>query len=113
MPREVINYYDKLVGFAERTGERDGLAATRDFARLFMMPGMGHCRGGDGPDQADFMSALMAWVEEGRAPERIIASRVRDGAVDMTRPLCPHPEVAQYRGSGNANDAANFQCGVP
>jgi feruloyl esterase len=113
MPREVINYYDKLASFAERTGERDGLAATRDFARLFMMPGMGHCRGGDGPDQADFMSALMTWVEEGRVPERIIASRMRDGAVDMTRPLCPHPEVAQYRGRGNTNDAANFQCAVP
>jgi feruloyl esterase len=113
MPGEVIRYYDRLVSFAERTGADDGLAATREYARLFMMPGVGHCSGGAGPDQADFMSALMAWVEEGRAPDRIIASRVRDGAVDMTRPLCPHPEVAAYRGSGDTSDAASFECRVP
>ncbi len=112
-PRQTIRYHDSLVAFAERTGASDGLDATGDYARLFMMPGVGHCRGGAGPDQVDFMSALIAWVEEGRAPGQLVASRVRDGAVDMTRPLCPHPQVARYRGQGDPNNAASFECAVP
>jgi feruloyl esterase len=78
--------------------------------RLFMMPGMGHCAGGIGPDQADFLGALDAWVEHGDAPERIIVSRTRDGETDMTRPLCPYPEVAVWDGEGDSNDAASFVC---
>jgi feruloyl esterase len=114
MPRETIDYYERLAQFAERAGESDdGAVFTQEYARLFMMPGVGHCRGGAGPAQADFMSALVSWVEEGDAPERIIASRARDGEVDMTRPLCPYPQVARYRGEGDVNDAASFECAMP
>jgi feruloyl esterase len=81
-----------------------------DWMRLFMVPGMGHCAGGIGPDQADFLGAIDDWVEDGVAPERIIASRMSDGEVDMTRPLCPYPEVATWDGTGDPNDAASFSC---
>jgi len=74
---------------------------------------MGHCRGGDGTDTFDAMKALDQWVEQGKAPEKIVASRVRNGAVDRTRPLCPYPQVASYTGSGSTDDAANFVCKVP
>jgi feruloyl esterase len=80
------------------------------------MPGVGHCGGGVGPDQADFLGAIERWREKGEAPGQIIATRQagRGGAAGpMSRPLCPHPQVARYRGSGSTNDAANFACVAP
>jgi feruloyl esterase len=106
MPERSIDYYDEIVAFADRATGGSGEAFTDEYARLYMMPGMGHCRGGPGPDRADFMSALVDWVERARAPERIIASNA-DGS--LTRPLCPHPQVAAYAG-GDTNDAASFRC---
>ncbi|HEX4998855.1 MAG TPA: tannase/feruloyl esterase family alpha/beta hydrolase [Terriglobia bacterium] len=73
--------------------------------RLFMVPGMAHCGGGDGPNSFDMLTALEDWVEKGKAPEKVIASRQ-----GRTRPLCPFPQVATYNGSGNTDDAANFTC---
>lgn len=84
-----------------------------DWMRLFLMPGVAHCGNGVGPDQADFIGALDRWREKGEAPGRIDASRVRNGAVDMTRPLCPHPQVAVYSGTDSTNEAANFSCKNP
>jgi feruloyl esterase len=78
--------------------------------RLFMVPGMGHCGGGDGTSTFDMLSALEQWVEKGSAPDRIPASHVTNGTPDRTRPLCPYPQVAAYKGSGDTNDAANFTC---
>ena len=84
------------------------------YYRLFMVPGMGHCAGGAGPDRFDALKALDAWVETRRPPETIIASRMtQDGAVDRTRPLCPYPKVAVYRGSGSTDAAAGFACAEP
>jgi pimeloyl-ACP methyl ester carboxylesterase len=93
------------------------------FARLFTVPGMGHCSGGPATDQADFITPLVAWVEQGQAPERIIASARGTGnagganadlpaawASNRSRPLCPAPQVARYKGSGSLEDAANFDC---
>jgi feruloyl esterase len=71
---------------------------------------MGHCSGGIGPDQADFLSAIDAWVQNGTAPERITAARVRDGEVDMSRPLCPFPQVAEWDREGDTNNATSFVC---
>jgi feruloyl esterase len=71
---------------------------------------MGHCNGGDGTDTFDMLSAIEQWVERGKAPDRIEASRVPDGKTDRTRPLCPYPQVAKYNGSGSTDDAANFVC---
>ena len=78
-----------------------------------MVPGMGHCGGGDGTDTFDMLSAIEQWVERGKAPDRIEASRVREGKVDRTRPLCPYPQVAGYKGSGSTDDSANFVCKAP
>ena len=81
-----------------------------DWVRLFMAPGMGHCAGGAGPNQANWMSAIERWREAGKAPDRIEAARVVGNRLEMTRPLCPYPEVAHYTGVGSTNDAANFVC---
>src|SRR5882672_4498238 len=78
--------------------------------RLFMVPGMAHCGGGEGPNTFDMVSALEQWVEHGKAPDQIIASHSTNGVVDRTRPLCPYPQVAVYKGTGSIDDAANFTC---
>jgi feruloyl esterase len=81
--------------------------------RLFLIPGMGHCRGGPGPNEVDFLAALEQWRESGVAPDAIPAAHRTDGRVDRTRPLCPHPQVARYKGTGSTDDAANFECRRP
>ncbi len=75
-----------------------------------MVPGMGHCSGGEGPDTFDKLSALEQWVEHGKAPDSLIASHLTAGKVDRTRPLCPYPQMARYKGAGSIDDAANFSC---
>jgi len=88
-----------------------GLNKVKDFTRLFMVPGMGHCGfGGPFLGSFDTLSALVNWVEKDQAPDRIIAT---NSFTSMTRPLCPYPEVARYSGSGSTNDAANFLCVPP
>ncbi len=78
--------------------------------RLFMMPGVGHCSSGIGPDRADFLGAMDTWVEDGVAPDRITASRTRDSEVNMTRPLCPYPQTAVWDREGDPGNAASFAC---
>ncbi len=104
MPGNSIDYYNSVV---EKLG---GLSKTTNAIRLFMVPGMGHCAGGEGPNQFDMVTALDQWVEKGKAPERIVASRITDGKVTRTRPLCVYPQVAKYKGSGSTDDEANFVC---
>ena len=103
-PGASIEYYKSVL---EKLG---GEAKTRDSYRLFMVPGMAHCGGGDGPSTFDMMTPLRTWVETKRAPDRIEASRVRNGKIERTRPLCPYPQTAVYKGSGSTDDAANFVC---
>ncbi|HJT89062.1 MAG TPA: tannase/feruloyl esterase family alpha/beta hydrolase, partial [Bryobacteraceae bacterium] len=90
-----------------------GAAKVANNVRLFMEPGMGHCGGGEGPNVFDKVSALEQWVEHKKAPDSIIASHSTAGKVDRTRPLCPFPQVAKYKGSGSIDDAANFVCALP
>ncbi len=104
-PGNTVNYYSSVL--AEMGPEQD------DWLRLFMVPGMGHCRGGEGPSQAGFTSAMERWREAEMPPDQIIAYRVNNNIVDMTRPLCPYPQVARYKGVGSTNDAANFECKEP
>src|SRR5262249_42965843 len=73
-------------------------------------PGMGHCGGGEGPNVFDKIGPLERWVEQGTAPNALIASHATDGKVDRTRPLCSYPQVAKYKGTGSVDDAANFAC---
>jgi len=101
---------DEMVDYYQRLSARHG-AATAEFSRLFLVPGMGHCQGGAATDSFDGLGALMNWVEKGQAPQRIIASgtAVFPG---RTRPLCPYPAYAHYDG-GNLEDAASFSCRTP
>jgi len=106
-PLNTIKYYKSVV---DTLG---GASKTSNNVRLFMEPGMGHCGGGEGPNVFDKVGSLDQWVEQGKAPEKIIASHSTDGKVDRTRPLCPYPQVAKYKGSGSIDEAANFACQVP
>jgi feruloyl esterase len=101
-PMVGVNYYEEAL-------EANG-PDTPDFFRLFMIPGMSHCSGGECPNQHDPVTAVVTWVEKGKAPEKIIAKQIKDGNVVRTRPLCPYPEVARYKGKGSIDDAANFEC---
>jgi feruloyl esterase len=87
-----------------------GAGKVMDSYRLFMVPGMNHCGGGPGTTTFDMLTALEQWVEKKQAPNQIPASRVVEGKVERTRPLCPYPQVATYKGSGSTDDAANFVC---
>lgn len=87
-----------------------GKARTRDFFRLFLVPGMAHCGGGTGPNSFDMLTVLEQWVEEGKVPEKIIAEKNANGKVIRTRPLCPYPEYARFKGIGSPDEAASFEC---
>ena len=86
------------------------VSTLHDSYRLFMAPGMAHCGGGEGPNAFDMVSALEAWVEHGKAPDRIVASHSTNGVVNRTRPLCPYPQRAVYKGVGSSDEAVNFDC---
>ena len=113
-PLASIDYFERVVDVIAddiRAPNWDSaMDSTQDFFRLFMVPGMGHCSGGPGPDRFDALSALENWVERDIAPESIIASKIQDGEVVRSRPLCVYPEVASYNGSGSTDEAANFTC---
>ena len=98
-PQDTVAYFEKVI---QKMGD------TADFSRLFMAPGMGHCGGGVGPNQFDALPALDEWVTKNTAPDKLIASRP-----NRTRPLCPYPAVARYKGSGSIDDAASFTCKAP
>jgi feruloyl esterase len=106
-PVNSINYYNAILDAPATRG------TLHDSIRLFMAPGMNHCRGGVGPNTFDAIGALDRWVEKGQAPNRLDASHATDGKVDRTRPLCAYPQVARYNGSGSIDDAANFTCRMP
>ena len=98
-----IDYYENVVATT-------GADQVKDSVRLFMVPGVDHCSGGEGTFGLDALGAIDAWVEQGRAPERIVASRPLPGAGERTRPLCAYPQIARYQGAGSTDAAANFEC---
>jgi feruloyl esterase len=102
-PANSAQYYARAV-------EASGGAKVSGSYRLFLAPGMGHCAGGEGPNTFDMVSALERWVETDNAPDQILASHATGGRVDRTRPLCPYPQVAVYKGSGSIDEAASFLC---
>jgi feruloyl esterase len=95
-----IEYYESVL---EKTTNAD------DAVRLFLAPGVLHCGGGPGPDRFDALTALENWVERGIAPATMIATKQGSS---LSRPLCPYPELPRYKGSGDPNDAASFECAV-
>jgi len=105
VPEGTIDYYDAVT---QRLG--GGYARTENFARLFMAPGVGHCGGGNGPQPQAIFDAVVNWVENGQAPERILAAKTSAGVVTQTRPLCAYPTFARWTGTGSTDDADNFVC---
>ena len=105
-PLNSVNYYEQIVSTV-------GRQTAAGSVRLFMMPGMNHCGGGEGPNTFDRMRVIERWVEQQEAPARIEASHATAGKVDRTRPLCPYPHVARHTGTGSIDDAANFVCREP
>jgi feruloyl esterase len=116
-PGEAINYREAVLSDQKKRAGRKATPAevaraTDQFYRLFMIPGMAHCGGGPGLTGFSGMDPLVKWVEEGTAPDSVIVAG-KPGGVAVHRPVCPHPQVAQYRGSGDPNDAASFVCAAP
>ncbi len=110
-PRGTTDYYDRVVA------AMGGPGATRGFARLFLAPNVGHCSGGAGPNPVNPFDVVVKWREQGIAPDTLLArlgpgQGVNNTNEEMTRPLCPYPEVARYRGSGSIYKAENFTCAV-
>ena len=101
------------VNFYKNASQAIGDAKASSSLRLFMVPGMGHCGGGDGPNTFDMMPALEQWVEQGQAPTRVVASHSTSGKLDRTRPLCAYPQVARHTGQGSTDAAENFVCRQP
>ena len=95
------------IDYYEQVAERD--PTHRDYVRMYLLPGVMHCLGGPGPDSVDWLSTIVDWVEHGKAPKKLIASKFDDdGQVSMSRPLYPYPQRAVYSGSGSVNDAGSF-----
>lgn len=111
-PFKTVDYYNAV------EKKMRGKAENLDFLRLFMVPGMDHCGllSGPGINQMGFdpLSALEAWVERGIPPESLLATKKnKKGETIRTRPLCPYPQTTKYKGSGDNNDSANFECVNP
>jgi feruloyl esterase len=123
-PENAIDYYESVVA-------KMGAKQAASFVQLYMVPGMQHCAGGPGPNsfgtylaptpsdpEHSISVALDRWVDQGKAPDHIIATKYKTGAnpesgIARTRPLCPYPQVARYTGKGSIDDAANFRCVAP
>jgi len=105
-PLNSIDYFQKVAS-------RIGAPIVGTSIQLYMVPGMNHCNGGPGTDQFNKITALEQWMATGTAPETIPASRVTNGVVDRTRPLCTFGRVAKWNGTGSSDDAANFSCVAP
>ena len=105
----VFSLNDTLAWFREVDRIERGQA--RSFVRVFPVPGMAHCSGGPATDQFDSFDALVAWVEKGQAPDQILAKAGQGSPwPGRTRPLCPYPKIARYKGSGSLEEAASFRC---
>jgi feruloyl esterase len=126
-----IAYYERLIasqtledGHGQQERE-EALRRTKEFARLFLFPGVGHCRDGAGPDSANgdlfpgpltekiarvALDPLVQWVEQGIAPDQMIAYHVTNNVQDFSRPICAYPALARYKGRGDTTKASSFRC---
>jgi feruloyl esterase len=105
--------YSRSVVFYEQLTALLGVAKVQDSARFFTVPGMQHCQGGIGPDRFDTLTALEAWVEQGKPPEVIAASTRPEAVVQHRLPLCPYPLQGRYRGTGDIMAFASWSCKPP
>ena len=100
-PLGTIKYYESVKAHDPKMDQ---------YVRMFMLPGVLHCGGGPGPDNADWAAAIDGWVDGGKAPERIIAQKGAGASATRTRPLCAYPQHAVYTGTGSTDQAENFVC---
>jgi hypothetical protein len=107
-----ISAYGTIDYFTRVEKATGGSREADNFMRLYLVPGMHHCSGGPGPNRFDMLPVLEDWIEKGIAPAAVVASQAAEGKVVRTRPLCPHPQVARYSGSGSVDEAASFRCEV-
>jgi feruloyl esterase len=127
-----VDYYERLISSQMHQGRRseeersEALRRTQEFARLFLFPGVSHCFSGAGPDTAEgdplpasrihdaitwlALDPLVQWVEQGIAPDQIIAAKVTNGVTAFTRPVCPYPALPRYSGAGDTTKASSFVC---
>lgn len=105
-PLGSVDYYNEVVDTLGKSRTEEGVA-------LYMVPGMGHCGGGHGPNEFDMLEVLEQWREDGKAPAAVLATQRENGQVVRTRPLCPYPQVAKYDGTGSIDEAGNFTCEAP
>jgi hypothetical protein len=110
MPQGVLHYYRQMAERYDRGHGGDDFDGVQKFYRLFRAPGVAHCAGGVGPQPQGLFDALVNWVENKVPPKTINATVAAGGVVSRTRPLCPYPQTAVYKGSGSTDDAANFSC---
>ena len=103
--RNTVEYYESALA---ASGPDAGNAM-----RLFMLPGVDHCGGGEGPSDFDALGAIDAWVENGKAPERLVVRRPLKGGAMRSRPVCAYPQTAHYKGTGSTNDQRSFECRSP
>lgn len=106
-----VSVKDTLEWYINMSRRMAGTA--KEFTRMYVVPGMGHCSGGPATDSFDMLPQMMDWVEKGQAPQAVIAKASNPGyfdVVERTRPLCPFPQQARYRGFGDINAASNFSC---
>jgi hypothetical protein len=106
-PMALLDYY------AHVTSRQGGPEKVRGWFRVFMVPGMFHCRGGDAPNTFELLPGLVKWVEQGDAPERVVATQTGPTGVIRSRPLFPYPAFARYIGKGDVNNAANWISASP
>jgi feruloyl esterase len=106
-PSMAIELYTRIL---QDTRRQLGQSPTAEAVRLFMVPGVQHCGGGNGLTDFDPLAAMEDWVEHGQAPDRITAWQRVEGKRVRSRPLCPYPKTPRYQGSGNPDEAANFDC---
>lgn len=104
----VFSPYDTLRYYNEMAKANGGADRVQSWSRIFLIPGMNHCAGGPALDRFDALGAVVKWVEQGEAPESIVATGRHFPGV--SRPLCAYPKHAQYKGSGDPQDAASFVC---
>jgi feruloyl esterase len=102
-PKSTVAYYENVV-------KTIGQKQVDESVRLFFAPGMAHCGGGEGPNVFDALTPLEQWREQGKAPASILATHATNGNVDRSRPLCPYPQLAVYKGTGSIDQAENFFC---
>lgn len=108
-----VSPYALLDYYAHVSTNYGGLDKTQSWFRVFMVPGMFHCRGGDAPNKFDFVPHMIRWVEQNAAPERVVATQYQNEQVVRTRPLFPYPAFATYQGAGDVNEQQNWKAKLP